>query len=49
MIVSDSDKDPIWINQALGERIWKKVQTLHGRAYSREVRDRKLRFAMLLL
>ncbi|KAF1995580.1 glycoside hydrolase family 93 protein [Amniculicola lignicola CBS 123094] len=38
IIVSDSDNNPIWINQALGEGTWKEVQTPHGHAYSREVR-----------
>jgi len=42
IVVSDSDHNAVWVNQALGEGIWKEVQTPHGRAYSREVRVRKL-------
>jgi hypothetical protein len=45
IVVSDSDHRPLWINQALGEGIWKEVQNPHGLAYSREVRIRKLRDA----
>lgn len=41
IVVSDSDHNPLWINQALGEGIWKEVETPHGHAYSREVRVRK--------
>lgn len=41
IIVSDSDNNPVWVNQALGEGIWREIEVPHGHAYSREVRIRK--------
>jgi hypothetical protein len=41
IVVSTSDSNSVFINQALTEGSWKEVGTPAGRAYSREVRIRK--------
>jgi hypothetical protein len=41
IVVSTSDSNSVFINQALAESSWKEVKTPAGRAYSREVRVRK--------
>ncbi|KAF1850269.1 glycoside hydrolase family 93 protein [Cucurbitaria berberidis CBS 394.84] len=39
IVLSDSTSNSIYINQALGEGLWKEIQTTAGRAYAREVRS----------
>jgi hypothetical protein len=38
IVVSDSTTNSLFVNQALGEGVWKVVKTTAGRAYGREVR-----------
>ncbi|KAF2279099.1 uncharacterized protein EI97DRAFT_227569 [Westerdykella ornata] len=38
IVVSDSDLEPVWINQALGQGIWKQLNVPAGGGYSREVK-----------
>lgn len=40
IVVSDSDSNAVFVNQALGQGIWKQVNTTAGRAYSREIQIR---------
>ncbi|KAF2192968.1 glycoside hydrolase family 93 protein [Zopfia rhizophila CBS 207.26] len=46
IIVSDSSTNSVYINQELGEGIWKEVRTTAARAYSRELKIRKYSLEM---
>ncbi|KAJ4377762.1 hypothetical protein N0V83_000592 [Neocucurbitaria cava] len=50
IVLSDSVSNSVFVNQALGEGVWREIKTTAGRAYGREVRvvpddQSKLRFA----
>jgi hypothetical protein len=38
IVLSDSTSNSVFVNQALGEGLWREVSTTAGRAYGREVR-----------